>query len=245
MKIFTLLLSFNLSLSDATPPLVTTSDSPKRLDALSLILIFLGIAICAIIIALTVYFHKKDQQKDNNAEVKHNQAVKESQGASTPQQVPIPVQQTAPQTEQRHNHGFLTFLGVVFLIILIIGGIVFVSKCAINKATDGETNTDGNPVLLNRAATINDFTLTESIEASITNLKESYILVPNVDIKNLEITFKYYDSSNNLVSTKTKIVGDVTKSSEYTVSIEHSLSEILKISKVSYYVSGGTVSYFK
>lgn len=147
--------------------------------------------------------------------------------------------------EQKENTGgFLKFLGIIFLIIIIVGSVVFVAKCALNKASDGEFNTDGNPVLLNRAATLNDFTLTESVEATITNLKESYILVPNVDIKDLEITFKYYDSSRNHITTKTKTIGNVTKSSEYTVSIEHSLSEIFKISTVSYNVTGGTVAYF-
>ena len=121
---------------------------------------------------------------------------------------------------------------------------MFFAKCIINEASDGEGNTDGNPVVLNRAATLNDFTLTESVEATITNLKESYILVSNVDIKNLEITFKYYDSSNNLIATKIKNVGNVIKSSEYIVSIEHSLTEIFTMATVSYYVSGGTVSYF-
>lgn len=139
---------------------------------------------------------------------------------------------------------FLKFLGVIFLLILIAGGIVFIAKCAINKASNQETNTDGNPILLNRAATLNDFELTENIGASILNLKESYTLIPNVDIKALELTFKYYDNSNNLISTKVKQIGDVTKSTEYTVSIEHSFSEMIKLEKVNYFVTGGTVSYF-
>lgn len=146
--------------------------------------------------------------------------------------------------QKGNNGGFLKFLGIIFVIILIVGGVVFVAKCTLNQASNGEFNTDGNPVLLSRAATLNDFTLTESVEATITNLKESYILVPNVDIKNLEITFKYFDSSKNQIATKTKTIGNVTKSSEYTVSIEHSLTEIFKISTVSYNVTGGTVSYF-
>lgn len=145
---------------------------------------------------------------------------------------------------QPQRGSFLKFLGGLFLFIIIVGSIVFIAKCAVNKASDGEINTDGNPVLLNRAATLNDITLTESVEATITNLKESYILIPNVDIKNLELTFKYYDSSNNLLSTKTKNIGTVSKGSQYTVSIEHTFTELLTISSVSYSVSGGTVSYF-
>lgn len=132
----------------------------------------------------------------------------------------------------------------VVIPILIVGGTIFIAKYVINKKVDGGINTDGNPLLLNRAATLNDFTLTQDVEATIINLKESYILVPNIDIDNLEITFKYYDKSKNLISTKTKSVGKITKSSEYTISIEHSLTDLLKIDYVKYYVTGGTVSYF-
>ena len=146
--------------------------------------------------------------------------------------------------EKKGGGGFLKFLGIVFLIILIIGGAVFAVKCAINKATDDGINTDGNPVLLNRAATTNDFELNQDVEATILNLKDSYILIPNVDIKNLTITFRYYDGSNKLISTVSKSIGDVTKSSRYTVSVEHSLSEIFKINSYTCTVSGGTVSYF-
>ena len=145
---------------------------------------------------------------------------------------------------KRQGGGFLKFLGILFLIVIIIGGIVFIAKCVINQASDEGINTDGNPVLLNRAATNNDFDLTESVEATILNLKETYILVSNVDIKDLEITFKYYDSSNKLITTKTKYIGNVTKGSEYTVSIEHTLSEIFSIDHLTYAPTSGTVSYF-
>lgn len=146
--------------------------------------------------------------------------------------------------QSKSNGSFLKLLGVVFLILIITGGLVYAAKLMLNKATDGKANTDGNPVLLNRAATLNDFTLTESVESSIINLKESYILVPKVDIKNLEITFRYYNESDEIIVTKTKSVGNVKKSSEYTVSIEHSFSELMKIDYLKYSVSGGTVSYF-
>lgn len=91
---------------------------------------------------------------------------------------------------EKKGGGFLKFLGILFLIILIIGGAVFAVKCAINKTTEDGINTDGNPVLLNRAATTNDFTLNQDAEATILNLKDSYILIPNVDIKNLKINNK-------------------------------------------------------
>lgn len=247
------------NLYNVTPPLHTTTDSNNGIE--KIILFFIILFICAAIFAIIVMIilkKKQSNQEDRNVnyesinpedEIRQihldREAAKNSvQQNSIQPQTPTPQQAPAPQAIQKNSGGFLKFLGIVFLIILIIGGIVFVTKCALDKTSDNGINTDGNPVLLNRAATLNDFTLTESVEATITNLKESYILIPNVDIKSLEITFKYYDSSNNLITTKTKNVGNVTKNSEYTVSIEHSLTEIFKISTVSYNVTGGTVSYF-
>lgn len=212
-----------------------------------IISIIVTVVFCSIIASIITLRNHLSRKKHKSEGLKEKviQPLSEQQNDSNiAQQIPLTQQAEFSQPELKKNHGFLTFLGVIFLIILIAGGFIFIAKCAIDKASDGEFNTDGNPVLFNRAATLNDFTLTESVEATITNLKESYILVPNVDIKNLEITFKYYDSSKSLITTKTKIIGNVTKSSEYIVSIEHSLSEIFKISSVSCYVTGGTVSYF-
>lgn len=145
---------------------------------------------------------------------------------------------------KKSSGGFLKALGIIFLVILIIGGVVFFGKCVYKKYIDNDSNSDGNPVLLNRAATTNDIQLEQSIEATLTNLKDSYIITPDVDINGLKLTFKFYDSSDNIVSTETKEIGNVAKSNDYTVSISHSLSDMLKIKKYQYYVSGGTVSYF-
>lgn len=146
--------------------------------------------------------------------------------------------------ENKSRSRFLKVLGIVFIIVLIISGIVFVGKYAYKKHVDNYANTDGNPILMNRAATANDFNLEQSFEATLTSLKDSYILVPKTDIKDLKVTFKFYDSSNNLVCTHTEDVGNVYKSQSYTISISHSLSEIFRIEKFQYTSSGGTVSYF-
>lgn len=140
--------------------------------------------------------------------------------------------------------GFLKVLGVLFLVALIFGGIVFIGKRSYKKYKDNDANSDGNPLFLNRAATVNDFSFEQSVEATISNFKDSYILIPKSDIKNLKITIKYYDSSNNIVCTHISEVGNVYKSQSYTVSVNHTLSEIFQISKFQYTASGGTVSYF-
>ncbi|MCM1297049.1 MAG: hypothetical protein NC311_16035 [Muribaculaceae bacterium] len=146
--------------------------------------------------------------------------------------------------EKKSGSGFLTFLGVILLLAIIIGGTVFIVKCTNKKYFDSDANSDGNPILLNRAATVNDFEFEQSFEATLTNLKDSYILIPKSDIKNLKLTLKYYDSSNNLVCTHTSEVGDATKNHSYTVSVSHTLTDLFKIAKYQYTVSGGTVSYF-
>lgn len=135
---------------------------------------------------------------------------------------------------------------IITLIILaaLIGGGVFLVKCAYKKYVDNDANTDGNPVLLNRAATVDDIQLEQSFEATLTSLKDGYILVPKTDIKNLKLTLRYYDSSNNLVCTHTSELGNVYKSQSYTFSVSHTFADLFKISKYQCTVSGGTVSYF-
>ena len=75
------------------------------------------------------------------------------------------------------------------------------------------------------------------------NLKETFLVVPHSDIKKLQVTFKFYDDSNTIVKQVTKDVGNVVANSQYTVSISFTLSEIMNISKYSYDVVGGSVSY--
>lgn len=106
--------------------------------------------------------------------------------------------------------------------------------------SDGEYNSDGNPILFSRAAAKKDFTLTENYTSN-----QSFKLIPNVDIKDLEITFKYYDSDRKVISTKAKYIGNVTKSMEYTVKMDFYFFDSEFYKTPDYYVSGGTVSYFK
>lgn len=199
--------------------------------------ILLALLISFIIIKIRNRTNKNKQQFQYNPPVQNTSQVQYAQ--------PI---QSAPQGQnyntQKRSNGLLKAFVIILIIAAIVGGTVFVGKCALNKATNGGINTDGNPILLTRAATNNDIHLEQSIEASITNLKDSYIIIPNVDIKDLKITFKYYDSSKNLISTYTKEVGNVVKASSYTISVSHTLSETFTTSYYQYFVSGGTVSYF-
>lgn len=139
--------------------------------------------------------------------------------------------------QSNKSGGGVKYLIVTLIVVVAVlcGGILFV-KFAYKRT--------GGRAPLNRSATVNDFTFEQSVEATISNFKDSYILIPKSDIKNLKITIKYYDSSNNIVCTHTSEVGNVYKSQSYTVSVNHTLSEIFQISTYSYTASGGTVSYF-
>lgn len=145
---------------------------------------------------------------------------------------------------KKSGGGFLKFLGVIFLIVLIIGGTVFIGKCAYKKYGDSNANTDGNPILLTRAAAYNDISVEQTVKATILFGKDTYVIVPNVDIKNLRVMLEFYDSSQSLIYTDTHTLGDVVKSQSYTITVSHSYSAINRISKYSYKVTGGSVSYF-
>ena len=96
-----------------------------------------------------------------------------------------------------------------------------------------------------RSATNNDINIDLSEEIS---LSVNYKILPNVNINDLEITFKYYDNNNNILSTKVKKVGNVTKGNQVTVTIslsEFSFTDIFKINYTSAEVTGGTVPFFE
>lgn len=76
----------------------------------------------------------------------------------------------------------------------------------------------------------------------------NYEMTPKVNIDNLEITFKYYDKNNNLITTKVKYVGNVKKGIEYTISVsltEFSFFDLFKLYSVSMAVTNGTVTYLQ
>ena len=70
-------------------------------------------------------------------------------------------------------------------------------------------------------------------------------MIPYVDIDDLELQFKYYDNDKNLITTKTKSVGNVKEGNQYTVSVsltEFNFFDLFKINYTSVSVINGTVS---
>ncbi len=233
-SIFTLLSSLLLN---PTPPIITSSDNSNTENIVLGVLISVALGIAIISIALTIGITVKHKSiKKSSAKIAEQKIANQD----TQPQPTAPQQTTPAQSDTKSSHSFLSFLGAIVLLFLLVCGLVFVAKCSIKKMSDGEYNSDGNPILFSRAAAKKDFTLTENYTSN-----QSFKLIPNVDIKDLEITFKYYDSDRKVISTKTKYIGNVTKSMEYTVKMDFYFFDSEFYKTPDYYVSGGTVSYFK
>ncbi len=233
-SIFTLLSSLLLN---PTPPIITSSDNSDTENIVigSLIAVAIGVAIIAISLAIGITVKHKSIKKSSAKIAEQKIANQDTQPQPT-----APQQTTPAQSDTKSSHSFLSFLGAIVLLFLLVCGLVFVAKCSIKKMSDGEYNSDGNPILFSRAAAKKDFTLTENYTSN-----QSFKLIPNVDIKDLEITFKYYDSDRKVISTKAKYIGNVTKSMEYTVKMDFYFFDSEFYKTPDYSVSGGTVSYFK
>lgn len=99
--------------------------------------------------------------------------------------------------------------------------------------------------LISREATINDINIDTSEDISFSI---NYKMIPYEDIDNLELTFKFYSKSNELLATKIKNVGNVIEGNQYTVSIsltEFSFLDLFKINYARCSVTGGTVTYLQ
>lgn len=245
---------------DITPPVNTTSDSGNSSNpALIITIIVLAGILLFAILAFIVYAINKNKKSNNNDDFsaplssdkptnisdsnndlhqlyadRHNAKIESQKQDLNKSQNPAPVQ-TAPKS----GHGFLKFLVAIILIGSLIFGAIKIVDCASNP-----DNKDGASKLTSRSARYSDVTITQSDEFTLTN---KYKLVPHTDIDNLEITIHFSDSSQKLVKTKTKYIGNVVKNGEYTFSFSYSdfsIQEIWKIEYWRYEVTGGTVQYF-
>ena len=78
-----------------------------------------------------------------------------------------------------------------------------------------------------------DFSLSVSLEVT-----------PKVNIKDLQLTFEFLDSNGKVLTTKTKILGNVKKDTPYSVVFslsEFSFSQLWKIKSCRTAVTGGKV----
>lgn len=127
---------------------------------------------------------------------------------------------------------------ILIFILIIVGVVVLFVKCfdSMNDKNNSKTN------LLERKATVQDISITDEYDFPTSIALQ---IIPKEDIDGLVLTIEYYDSSNSLLKTQTKAIGNVQAGVPETTSInltDFSLSQIWKIDHCKYYVSAGTVS---
>lgn len=154
---------------------------------------------------------------------------------------------------EKKNHGCLIVSIVVIVTIAIIIGALFAtgvfgsSDSGHNNGdyNNGGTSNGGNSSgILTRDANNNDIYVTVNNDFS---LEVSLTVKPYSDIKGLSILVEFADKNHNIVTTKTKYIGNANKDADYKVSFaltEFSVSQVFKIVYVRTSVESGTVSYF-
>lgn len=127
---------------------------------------------------------------------------------------------------------FIVALMVICIIAFIAWGFL-----------QGISNNDNSP--LSRNAKNSDITFEVDNDFS---LRVSFEVTPKVDINDLQLTFKFLDDDGDVLTTKTKLLGNVKKGTTYDIDFslsEFSLSQLWHLHSCSTSVTGGTVSYFK
>lgn len=154
---------------------------------------------------------------------------------------PSGTQQTEPKiTTTKTTSPWIKALVILIALAIGIFCIVKIAECATN-----DENKDGNGSLISRSARTSDIDIEQSDEFSISFI---FILVSEVDIEDLEVTFKFMDENKDSILNIVKQVGNVSADIQYTISIstsEISLSDRFKIEQYTYSVTGGTVSYIQ
>lgn len=146
------------------------------------------------------------------------------------------IQQTAKvNTANKKLKIIIIILSSIIAIFLIIN----IINCATNTS-----NSDGNGITT-RSAKMEDI---EVERQENTFLTMNYILTPNVDIENLQLTFTYTNSDDVIITTVVKYIGDVTENQQYAFSItltDLNSTQLGSIKYISYDVTGGKVPYFQ
>ena len=159
-----------------------------------------------------------------------------------------------PQTEQKKGYGGIigAIIAIIFIVICVTVAYEATNKNNLdNKITNGiSTGGDGNGgsgssglKLLTRSANNGDISITWNYDFT---LSVDCKVKPSSDINNLQLTFTFLDKNKKTLTTKTKMVGNVLKNTEYSVSLtlsEVGLTTLWNLDNVVTNVSGGTISY--
>lgn len=142
------------------------------------------------------------------------------------------------------THGFLKFLIAILLIAAIVLSVIKIVDCARNPE-----NKDGLTHIASRSARKSDLAMQDPENLIELLLLGQIIFIPLSDIKNLELEFRLYNSSNNLIFSKVSNVGNVYENTKFY--IYFSPPEMTQITLIlpsikndDWAVIGGTVSYF-
>ena len=141
----------------------------------------------------------------------------------------------------------MTIIVAVIVTISLIGQNCKNSNNNNNKTSDNNDDYDYNePQLFTRNARNADIQI--EYENDFTELAIDIIIMPNVDIDNLEIKVQHYDKNGNILLTQYKTIGNVKEGIQAKTQmklLDLSLSDMFKVEKTSITVTGGTVSYFQ
>lgn len=152
--------------------------------------------------------------------------------------------------EKKKSHGFLAFL-IWFIVIgaCIFGVIKLVQNQQSKNIVDGkgttQGNTDGATHLFKRSANNNDIIIDSDLDLS--SLGAKYIILPQTDIDNLQITINFLDKNKEILTSKVEMIGNVKKGVQVNFSIslfDLGFSVAWNTQYESLAVTGGTVSYF-
>lgn len=146
----------------------------------------------------------------------------------------------------KKSHPFLKGF-VVFLIIgvLLFGAVKCVEYAMTENPLTSQGNSDGAHKLLSRSARNSDLQVDSKLDFSSLGVK--YVIIPQTDIKGLEITISFLDSNKKVLTSIEKALGNVKEGVQISFSIsllDLSFSVALNTKYESWTVTGGTVSYF-
>ncbi len=150
----------------------------------------------------------------------------------------------------KKKHGFLKFLIILLIIAAIIFIIVKVVQFQDTKQTVGTEdvfmgNHDGDTKLLHRSARTDDIVVDTDLD--LASLGEKFIILPQTDIEDLEITINFLDGDKKFLDSYVKTLGNVKSGVQVSFSIslfDLGLSVAWNTKYSSVIVTGGTVSYF-
>lgn len=145
--------------------------------------------------------------------------------------------------EKKRRNGGLIFacIGSFVSLVGISLGIIFIGNTSTNTNI-GNTSGSMPFIALERDATSDDYSFSQSEEATLTTLKDTYKILPKYDIKNLQIEITYCkDSIADVVKKTTIEFSSVTKGSTYYKEITHTISEMMSIKRYSYKTLSGKV----